>query len=74
MLTGGGGVHKNLTFATRGGGVQNGQKNADVINERPLNWEGEDIGELLAIPVLVNPAYLLLGLSRDVVTTLVHLR
>ena len=35
MLTwGSGGVHKNLTFAD--GGVQNGQKNADVINERPL--------------------------------------
>ena len=32
-----GGVHKNLTFADGGeGGVQNGQKNADVINERPL--------------------------------------
>ena len=30
-------VHKNLIFADRGeGGVQNGQKNADVINERPL--------------------------------------
>ena len=39
-----------------------------------LNWEGEDIGELLTIPVYVNPAYLFLGLSRDVVTTLVHLK
>ena len=38
MLTGRGGVHKNLTFADGGeGGVQNGQKNADVINERPLS-------------------------------------
>ena len=37
-MTGGRGVHKNLTFADRGrgGGVKNGQKNADVINERPL--------------------------------------
>ena len=48
----GGGVNQNLTHADRGegggpqksdicwrggeGGVQNGQKNADVINERPL--------------------------------------
>ena len=33
----GGGVHKNLTFADGGeGGVQNGLRNADVINERPL--------------------------------------
>ena len=33
-----GGGHKNLTFADGGGGggVQNGRKNADVINERPL--------------------------------------
>ena len=39
MLTGGRGVHKNLTFADggEGGGAQNGQKNADIINERPLN-------------------------------------
>ena len=37
MLTGGRGVHKNLTFADGGeGGVQNDLKNADVINERPL--------------------------------------
>ena len=34
MLTGGG--HKNLTFDD-GGEVQNGLKNADVINERPLS-------------------------------------
>ena len=33
-----GGDNKNLTFADggEGGGVQNGLKNADVINERPL--------------------------------------
>ena len=35
-----GGGHKNLTFADGGGGggggAQNGKKNADVINERPL--------------------------------------
>ena len=29
-----GGIHKNLTFAD--GEVQNGKKNADVTNERPL--------------------------------------
>ena len=34
MLTGGR-VHKNLTFADAGE-AQNGPKNADVINERPL--------------------------------------
>ena len=34
---GGGGVNQILTFADRGeGGAQNGKKNADVINERPL--------------------------------------
>ena len=37
ILTGGG--HKNLTFADggEGEGVQNGLKNADIINERPLS-------------------------------------
>ena len=39
LMAGGKGVHKNLTFADRGrgGGVKNGPKNADVINERPLS-------------------------------------
>merc|ERR1712098_447052 len=35
-----------------------------------LNWEGEDIGELLAVPVHVSLADLDLDLSRDVVTIL----
>ena len=39
-----------------------------------LSWEGEDIGERLAIPLYVSLAYLDLGLSRGVVTSLVHLR
>ena len=49
MLTGG--VHKNLTFADGGEwGVQNGPKNADVINERPLTnimivFEGNEGGD-----------------------------
>ena len=39
-----------------------------------LSWEDEDVGELLTIPAHLNPAYLFLGLSGDVVTALVHLR
>merc|ERR1712066_153208 len=35
-----------------------------------LNWEGEDVGELLAIPVHVSLANLNLDLSWDVVTIL----
>merc|ERR1711942_633109 len=35
-----------------------------------LNWEGEDIGELLAVPVHVSLANLHLDLSWDVVTIL----
>merc|ERR1712112_83417 len=35
-----------------------------------LHWEGEDIGELLAVPVHVSLADLDLDLSRDVVTIL----
>ena len=51
MLTGG--VHKNLTFAdggTGGRGVQNGPKNADVINERPLMFNFE-LYETVPVPV-----------------------
>merc|ERR1719187_2792245 len=35
-----------------------------------LHWEGEDVGELLAVPVHVSLAYFHLDLSRNVVTTL----
>ena len=50
MLTGGRGVHKNLTFAGGGeGGVQNYQKNADVINERPLNGDKVVLSHLTII-------------------------
>merc|ERR1719482_2014287 len=35
-----------------------------------LNWEGEDIGELLAVPVDIGLAHLHLDLSRNVVTIL----
>ena len=44
MLTGGGGaVHKNLTFAERGG-AQNGQKKVDIINERPPRNISQNFG------------------------------
>merc|ERR1712179_77955 len=35
-----------------------------------LDWEGEDVGKLLAVPVHVSLADLHLDLSRDVVATL----
>merc|ERR1712098_811808 len=35
-----------------------------------LDWEGKDVGELLAIPVHVSLAHLNLDLSRDIVTVL----
>merc|ERR1719186_2368063 len=35
-----------------------------------LNWEGEDVGELLAVPVNIGLAHLDLDLSRNIVTIL----
>merc|ERR1712096_148006 len=33
-----------------------------------LDWEGEDVGELFAVPVDIGLAYLDLDLSRNVIT------
>ena len=39
-----------------------------------LDWEGGDAGERLTLPLYVDLAYLDLGFSGGVVTSLVHLR
>ena len=55
MRLGGRGVRKNLTHADREEAVQNGQKNADVINERTLSTGQVKTGQLRVGKVRTGP-------------------